>query len=191
MQTPSHLIMSAALGIPMRKRGLTVSKTGLLLGAVLPDVPFTLLTIGYTLYYRITGISVPAPSVMEYLHFDLFFTDPVWIISHNTPHSLVVNGLLMLLGWVWIRRGRSPFLFWLAASMMLHTTIDIFTHTSDGPLFLFPLNGSYRFISPISYWESGAWFITLEYAVDALLLVFIGRNWRINRTQKGQHHVTT
>lgn len=39
---------------------------------------------------------------------------------------------------------------WLALSMILHVTIDIFTHHSDGPLIWFPVNWSYRFASPIS-----------------------------------------
>lgn len=190
MQTPSHLILSAALQYPLRKRRLPFSASGFLLGSVLPDLPFTLLTIIYGLYYRLSGISVPAPGVMEYLHFDLFFNDPVWIAAHNTPHSLVVGGLLAGIGLVLIKRGRSPFLFWLSASMMLHTTIDIFTHMSDGPLFLFPLNWTYRYVSPVSYWESGIWFMALEYVFNALLLVYIGRNWLAQRKAQGQHHVT-
>jgi hypothetical protein len=39
----------------------------------------------------------------------------------------------------------------------------IFTHHSDGRLFLFPLNWSYCFVSPFSYWEDA-------YAADAVRL---------------------
>ncbi len=193
MQTPSHLIMTAALRYPLRRQNIPISTWGLLIGSVLPDVPFTLLTIVYELYYRIANISVPAPSIMEYLHFDLFFNDPIWIISHNTPHSLVVSGVLMAVGYWHYRRGGHTFLFWLAVAMFLHTTIDIFTHSSDGPLFLFPLNWSYRFASPISYWETengAVYFLIFEYALDALLLVFLGRKYLQHRRNR-QHESTS
>ena len=188
MQTPSHFIISAALQYPLRRSAMPLSKAGLLIGSVLPDIPFALLTAAYALFYRITGLNVPADSVMEYLHYDLFFNDPVWIVSHNTFHSLIINASLLCIGYALYKRNGRTFLFWLAASMLLHTIIDIFTHQSDGPLFLFPLNWTYRFQSPVSYWESGLWFIVSEYALDALLLVFIGRKWLTSRKAQGQEH---
>ena len=178
MQTPTHFILAAALQYPSGRQRIPLSKAGLLLGSVLPDIPFTLLTIVYSLYYRLSGISVPAPSVMEYLHFDLFFNDPVWIIGHNTFHSLFINGGLLILGYWLYKQRQQTFLFWLAASMLLHTIIDIFTHISDGPLFLFPLNWTYRFRSSLSYWESGSSFIIIEYLFDALLIGFLLWQWR-------------
>ena len=77
MQTISHLVLTAAAGHTLRRQSMPIHTVGLLIGSFLPDVPFTLLTIGYGLYYRLTGLTVPALSVMEYLHFDLFFNDPV------------------------------------------------------------------------------------------------------------------
>ena len=188
MQTPSHLIVTAALRYGLGRHSLPLHTPALLIGSVLPDIPFALLSIVYELYYRITGIAVPAPSIMEYLHFDLFFNDPLWIVSHNTFHSLLVNGLLLAIGyWQW-RHGRrwGLWLFWLAASMLFHTTIDIFTHNSDGPLFLFPLNWTYRFASPISYWETayfGRAFLLFEYTLDAVLLLYMGWRWRMEKAR--------
>lgn len=179
--------MTAALRYPLRRQSIPISTWGLLIGSVLPDIPFTLLTIIYEIYYRVTGISVPAPSIMEYLHFELFFSDPIWIVGHNFFHSLVVNGILLAVGYWQYRKRGSTFLFWLAAMMILHTVIDIFTHSSDGPLFLFPLNWTYRFASPISYWETAngaVYFVIFEYALDALLLGFIGRKYLQQRKEK-------
>ncbi|MCB0033827.1 MAG: hypothetical protein KDE51_07405, partial [Anaerolineales bacterium] len=127
-------------------------------------------------------LPVSGMSIMEYLHFDLFFHSWWWIIPHNFFHSLVINGVLIGLGW-WLWRKNRPWgipLFWLAISTQFHTLIDIFTHTSDGPLLFFPLNWSYRFASPISYWESGSYgslFIIFEYTLDALLLIYLGWIW--------------
>src|SRR5207302_1225003 len=101
------------------------------------------------------GVAPAGKSIMEYLHFTLFYTDPVWIIAHNFFHSLIINTILIVLGYYGFRRRKrwGLFVFWLAISMEFHTFIDIFTHHTDGPLFLFPVNWSYRFASPISYWE--------------------------------------
>lgn len=72
-------------------------------------------------------------------------------------------------------------LFWLAAGMLLHTIIDIFTHTSDGPLMFFPLNWIYRFPSPVSYWEAdhfGQFVVVAEYTVNGAILVYFFVRWR-------------
>lgn len=186
MQTPSHLIISGAIGRNIIKPAISFSWIGFLFGSVLPDIPFTLLTIGGEIFYRwFTPLPVPGVSIMEYLHFDLFFNSWWWIVPHNFFHSLIINGVLIGLGWWLWRKEHSwaPFIFWLAVSTQLHTIIDIFTHTSDGPLFLFPLSLTYRFASPISYWESGSYgriFIFFEYGLDIFLLVYLWWGWRKN-----------
>lgn len=76
------------------------------------------------------------------------------------------------------RRWGRP-LLWLAAGMMGHTVVDVLTHHSDGPLLLFPLNWTYRFASPVSYWEAdhfGREFTVVEWVVNALLLAWFA--WR-------------
>lgn len=190
MQTPSHFLLTA-FGADWVKQHSSIDPhvTALLVGSVLPDIPFTLLTVLGEIYFlwfaALPGVgeAASAMQIMEYLHFDRFFTDPLWIVSHNTFHSLVINGLLMGIGWwFWRRRGSqwSHVLFWLATGMMIHTIIDVFTHSSDGPLIVFPLNWSYRFPSPVSYWEAenyGRLFILLEYLMDAAILTYFGVFW--------------
>lgn len=191
MRTLSHLLMTALINRKLPKHGMPQHTLALLVGAVLPDFAFVLLTLGYEVYYRWVSAPPPNPysSIMEYLHFDLFFNDPIWIVAHNTFHSLVVNLLLLLIGYValkyTIRWG--SFLFWLATAMLLHTVVDMFTHTSDGPLIFFPLNWTYRFSSPISYWETGFFggqFIIIEYTVDLIILVYFARLWWKRRRLK-------
>ena len=183
MQTPSHFLLTAVLAQKAPTTRYAPHLSALLIGSVLPDIPLLLLTLGYEIYYRWFAILPTSGSIMEYLHFDLFFTDPVWIISHNFFHSLVVNGVLLGVGYWGIRRkwqGSRP-LFWLSLSTLFHTLIDIFTHHSDGPLLFFPLNWNYRFASPISYWEKayyGRPFTIFEYTLDILLLAYIVWIWR-------------
>ncbi|MCB0135300.1 MAG: hypothetical protein KDD75_09355, partial [Caldilineaceae bacterium] len=101
MQTPTHFLIAGALAVPAR-RHLIGNTPALLLGAVLPDIPFALLTLWGLFYYRWIA-PLPQPGViMEYLHFTLYFTDPIWIAGHNFFHSLVVDGLLFAVGlWGW------------------------------------------------------------------------------------------
>ena len=182
MQPQSHFLITALAGKQLQQQGIPVRHKAWLIGSVLPDVPLALLTLGGTLYYRWFNPTIPTGEVHEWLHFQLFFTDPWWIASHNFFHSLVIGGLLLGLGW-WAWRKQRQWgitLVWFAAATLFHTLIDIFTHHSDGPVFLFPLTWSYRFQSPISYWELeyyGRPFGILEWVLDGMLLLYLAGDW--------------
>ena len=178
MQTVSHLLTTWAGGTKLAQKNQSLSVPWLVLGSVLPDIPFAVLTVGYEIYFRwFAPLPVNNQSIMEYLHFNLFFNDPLWIVSHNFLHSVVVNGVFIFLALTILRRSRwGRVLLWIAVGAMVHTLIDIFTHHSDGPLFLFPINWQYRFASPISYWETayyGRQFMMFEYAVDLLAILYL------------------
>lgn len=185
MQTPTHFLTSALIERYLPETGIPKHTTAFLVGALLPDLPFTLLTVLYEIYCRWFAElpQNPYSSIMKYLHFDLFFNDPIWIIGHNTLHSLIVNLVLICVGYLALKHHRrwGVMLFWLAAGMLLHTIIDIFTHTSDGPLMFFPLNWIYRFPSPVSYWEAdhfGQFVVVAEYTVNGAILVYFFVRWR-------------
>ena len=189
MQTQSHFLITAFGADKFKQNSpIPLHARALLIGSVLPDVPFWLLTIFGELYFLYVaplpgvGRGATAMQIMEYLHFDRFFNDPLWIISHNFFHSLIINALLIGLGW-WIWRNGKRWglmLFWLAISTQIHTVIDILTHSSDGPLLFFPINWTYRFQSPVSYWESDSYgyvFIVFEYLLDTLILGYFSLKW--------------
>jgi hypothetical protein len=183
MQTPSHFLITAVLTHQLRQRDIPLHSKALLIGSVLPDIPFLLLTVGFEIYYRWVAPLPVAGGIMEYLHFDLFFNDPLWIISHNFFHAPLVNGALLLLGWyAWRQQWRWGLpLFWLAVGTQLHAMIDILTHYSDGPLLLFPFDWQFRFASPISYWETeqfGLPFMIFEYSLNALIILYFLWLWR-------------
>lgn len=189
MQTPSHFLITAVVNRQLSQRGIPVQTWAFLIGSFLPDLPFTLLTLGGEIYYRWFAMLPTSGSIMEYLHFTLFYTDPVWVIGHNVFHSLIINTGLLIVGCIGFRYRKRWGLFvsWLAASMEFHMLIDIFTHHTDGPLFLFPINWSYRFASPISYWEPayhGRIFTIFEYLLDALILAYFGWQWWQHRRQE-------
>lgn len=178
MRTPSHLLIGAAINttIPQEQR----CTSAFLFGSILPDLPFTILTFFYTIYYQFWGSVPSGVSTMEYLHFDVFFRDPIWIISHNFFHSLVIGIILLAVGYFKRNTRWGKWLMWLMIGTLIHTVIDIFTHHSDGPFILFPISWTYRFESPISYWETdyfGQQFRVFEYLFDGLLLIYLVRRW--------------
>jgi membrane-bound metal-dependent hydrolase YbcI (DUF457 family) len=186
MQTPSHFLITAVVNYKLKERAVAVHSKALLVGSVLPDIPFFLLTMGGEIYYRWLAPLPVEGSIMEYLHLDLFFNDPVWIISHNFFHAPFINSLLLLLGWWgWQQEWRWGWpLFWLAVGTQFHTILDIFTHHSDGPLLLFPFEWQTRFASPISYWEAdqyGVVFMVFEYTLNLFIVIYFLRQWWLSR----------
>ena len=174
--------MTTLIARQLPRQPMPVHTRALLLGSILPDVPFILLTLVGEIYFRWFAKLPTSGTIMEYLHFTLFFMNPIWIIGHNFFHSLIINSVLIALGYYgWRHAIQSGLpLFWLAVSMQFHTVIDVFTHASDGPLLFFPLNWSYRFASPVSYWESthlGRVFMLLEYSMDLLIIGYWGWYW--------------
>lgn len=196
MQTPSHLLITAFLARRVSSnRAVPLQRTALLVGSFLPDIPFALLSLGYGAYYRWWATPlIPPGEIMLYLHLEKFFIDPIWLIGHNFFHALPINSLLLLIGylaWRHQRRWGRP-LFWLAVGTLFHTILDILTHHNDGPLLFFPLNWTYRFASPVSYWDPdhfGTLFSIGEIFLNSLLLLFFIQLWFKNR-RKAQSAIT-
>jgi hypothetical protein len=172
MQTPSHFLMTAALGKGLRLERATTR--AFVAGSVAPDVPLYLLSFGGWLYYHV-GLGWPAGRVASEMYGQLFFRDPLWIALHNLLHSPALLGVSI--AGLWLARGRVP--SWplpFLLGCLLHSGVDIVTHHDDGPLVLFPLNWTLRLSSPVSYWDAryhGRPFGLLELLFDAGLLVYL------------------
>ena len=178
MNTPSHLIINAALHKRAKAGGAQgIARGAFLLGAVLPDLPLWLLWVGGYLYYRY-GLVNTAFTIVDPLLDELYFTNRFWIASHNMFHAPLV--LLSTMALLWRFRGqagtRRNWIFWLAAGCLIHTALDIPTHVTDGPLLLFPFEWSLRFRSPLSYWDSayfGREFTVFELLLNLVLLAYL------------------
>lgn len=176
MNTPSHLIINAAL----RKRvgdALPIPRSAFLLGAVLPDIPLFALWIGFYVYYRYI-LNDPSISAMDPMFDRFYFANPLWIAGHNLLHAPLI--LLSALALLWRFRAaagtRGNWWFWFAAGCLVHTALDIPTHVNDGPVLFFPLEWSIRFQSPISYWDPrhfGREFAIFELLLDLALLTYL------------------
>ncbi len=156
MITPTHIVTNALLArFNERLRhgflGTPAARRAFVIAGAAPDIPLYLLTAGAAAYYPLfRGLSIG--ETFQLAFDDLFYNSPLWIIGQNTLHSPIVVGALFLLA----GRGFLARVGWLkafAAGCMLHITMDIPVHHNDGPLVFFPFNWSYRFVSPVSYWD--------------------------------------
>jgi len=175
VNTPSHLLMTAAI----RKAAPTwqMPRSAVLIGAVAPDVPLTLVSLGGFMFFRYVQ-GMPAREVFEHMYGTLYFNDPGWMASHNLLHApfMILFGLLACRLWYGGEAVRSGWWTWFFLSCSLHCVVDIFTHFDDGPLLLFPFEWSVRFPSPVSYWDVahyGAPFFAFEVMFDSVLLIYL------------------
>jgi hypothetical protein len=67
----------------------------------------------------------------------------------------------------------SRFWFWVFVSAMFHALCDIPVHHDDGPLLFWPLNRSYRFVSPVSYWDPNYYGIPFSIGEHLLDLIIV------------------
>jgi hypothetical protein len=177
VNTPSHLIINAALRKRATSAGLTIPRGPFLLGAVLPDIPLTLLWIGAYVWYRsIQGD--PSITLMDETFDRLYFTHPLWIASYNTLHSptLLLAALALLWRFRTASAGRGRWWFWFLAGCLVHSALDIPVHVNDGPLLFFPFEWSIRFQSPVSYWDPrhyGRQFALFELLLDLALRAYL------------------
>ena len=187
MRTYSHLLSTAWLGNRLKRRGVPVDSAALLAGSVLPDLPLTLISIGYVVDRRLIRRHLPDKTRCSPTYNDLYFNNPWWIAAHNILHAPLP---LLVLGWVgWLLRDRvwGARLFWFAAGCGLHSAVDIATHVDDGPVLLFPLEWHKRFRSPISYWDpehGGRRFGRFELLLDLVLAVSGLLAYRRTRTRE-------
>ncbi len=185
MQTYSHFLVTAVAADRLKNHDIPVHPKPLLWGSVLPDIPLGVLSLAYLAYYRWVAPLPDGVSMIE--QYDvLYFTDPVWKVGHNFFHAPLIILALLGLGVFLGRRGTrwGWGVAWFALGCGIHSFIDVFTHYSDGPLLLFPLNWDWRFNSPVSYWDVdhyGGIFAPLEHLVDLAILLYFGRTWLRNR----------
>lgn len=189
MNTSSHLLINATL----RKHGSVrypIPQSACLLGAVLPDIPLTVLWIVAYLYERYARGNVTI-RLMDPMFDQLYFSHPFWISAYNLLHAplIVITAMFLLRHSRMLPHSRGNWWFWCMAGCLVHTMLDIPTHSMDGPLLLFPLEWSIRFHSPISYWDPnyhGRTFRIFEGLLNVILLLYllgpVIQGWRQRRS---------
>lgn len=174
MQTPSHLLINASL-----RKGFKIvaPRSAIFLGAIMPDIPLGILSIGTLLYYRLV-LKTNNMSIMSTMFDNYYFNNPWWIASHNMLHSPTLLLIILAVLWRWRSQvgTRLHWAFWFFSSCLMHTAVDIPTHVDDGPVLFFPFDWHTRFHSAVSYWDRryyGEQFAIFEAALDLTLLVYL------------------
>ena len=157
MNTVAH----AVVGLAVLSRQDSHKRTATIVaGALIPDLAIIL----FYAWHRIIGTSEDLIWSIEYFR-------PTWQAFIDSFNSIPVIAIGLVLCWK-IRHG----LIWaLFASMMLHCLTDLPVHHDDGHRHFFPFS-DWRFVSPISYWDSnhyGHWFSLFEALLVSLLCAFL------------------
>ena len=136
MNTPAHLIIgAAAFGKPDHARVTAAA----LFGAFAPDLSLYLMG-GVALF--VLGLS---PQVVFE---ELYFSD-AWQQVFAIDNSFVLWGLALALA-LW---QRSVWGVALTGAALLHIALDFPLHAEDARMHFWPLS-DWKFISPVSYWDS-------------------------------------
>ena len=184
--------MTLALGKlgPWRKN---IPKYSLAMGSVAPDLALYLLSFGGVGFFSgWHGWELKATFQHMYAPNGLYFNDWWWIGLHNLFHSPTSLLLLFIASFFCLNprfhRLHRWTTFFLAACGF-HSVVDILTHFDDGPLIFFPFHWDYRFLSPISYWDTdhyGGPFMVFEGMLDVAIVAYFTTDWWRNRTHPGR-----
>lgn len=152
------------------------------MGSVAPDIALYGLSISGIVWFRWIK-HWEWEAIGTHLYSNLFYNDPWWITLHHSLHSPTVLAVALLV--TRLSTGTTRFLdswwTWFFASCMLHTLIDIPVHHDDGPLVFWPIDWSYRFESPVSYWDPNH-FGRPAMAFEALLAIVLLARLLLKRT---------
>ena len=175
MRTYSHFLITAAL----RKLcpSLPIKRSAVYLGSVAPDLPLLAMSVGGYVYFHYY-LAWESRDTFRHLFDVLFFNDPFWIASHHFLQAPFILVAAIVTFWRVIgkREVLESWWFWFFFACMIHAVVDILTHNDDGPLVFFPLDWTYRFASPVSYWDRDHYaeaFTAFENVLDIGLLAYL------------------
>jgi hypothetical protein len=135
VQTPGHAVINLSL---ITAYGASDAAVPILLGAILPDVPISIL------YVREHYLHHVPDEVIWRDHYQRPFWQNLIHGMHSFPLSAAGLTISLALG--------SSFGAFFFASALLHALGDFPIHVEDAHRHFWPLS-NYRFISPVSYWD--------------------------------------
>ena len=154
MNSPTHTLLALAL---LSKRGDRKRNWAVALGSIIPDVAIYL----WAPYQRfVNGVSG------EKLWRELYFAEPMQnLIAYF--NSIPIYGALAILGYVMRAKTWGKLMLFFALAALTHMATDLPVHNHDAYRHFWPLS-DWRFISPLSYYESehhAGWVMVVELAI--------------------------
>lgn len=173
VNTPTHALVSlAALG----RRGDRARNAAAVLGAVLPDLPIFVLFV-------VARYALGQPSGVIWTR---TYFEPGWQLAVDVAHSVP----LALVGLAVAHARQSGPGRALFASLVLHSALDFPVHTDDAHRHFLPLS-TWRFHSPVSYWDPRAYGREVAAVEIAASLVLAVRGYRIVTARLARAAVVT
>lgn len=136
MNTSAHILIGAAAFGQGNSRRISIAAV---LGALVPDVSL----------YVLSGVSILILGISPQIVFDELYFSQSWQIVFSIDNSFILWGLL--LGYALVRKNSVLVAF--AAAALLHISTDFLMHHEDARAQFWPIS-NWRFLSPISYWDS-------------------------------------
>ena len=161
MNTPAHLLLGTAAFGKSYYRAITLAA---FIGALIPDLSLYLLVA-----ICVFILDIPASVVFD----ELYFSDS-WQLVFMVDNSFVLWGLLLLIG-IGLKK---TWLIALTGAALLHLACDFPLHHDDARAHFWPLT-DWRFISPVSYWDTNhfaSWVAPVEVVLCVAAAVFIWKN---------------
>ncbi len=165
MNTPTHLLISAAVLTRRGDADEPKRNIAILAGALLPDAAIYLLFVWARLIER-----VPEAEVWR----NLYWQEP-WqslvAIGNSIPLFAAVTGIGLAL--------KRPIVTLIGLSALLHLAFDLPFHADDAHPHFWPLT-DWRFHSPLSYWDEnhfGTWVSLAEGLLAIGLIVLLWRRF--------------
>ncbi len=160
MNTPTHLIMAAALFAKPEQRKVT---TAALLGGLIPD---------FSLYFMFFWHQFVLETPTNIIFRDIYFTD-YWQQIFAIDNSFIIWAVL-LGGALWLK---NKWMIALAGAAFIHLICDFPLHVDDARAHFWPVT-MWKFESPISYWDSNHHGNIVSVLEILLVCVMLGVLWQ-------------
>lgn len=153
MKTPSHALVNVGLLSLWTSPALALP---LFAGAILPDLPIFALYVWAKFWKKLDE-----RTIWSEVYYQRFWQD--WVaLFHSFPICIMLLGVAIAT--------QRPALMAIAASLLLHNLGDFPLHHDDAHRHFYPLS-EFRFVSPLSYWDTNHYGKQVAAVEDCLTLI--------------------
>lgn len=161
MNTPAHLLLGTAAFGKSNHRAVTIAA---FLGALFPDLSLYVMVAIFVFF-----LDIPASVVFD----ELYFSES-WQLVFKIDNSFLLWGVVLFAG----IKLRKAWLTALASAALLHLAFDFPLHHDDARAHFWPLT-DWRFISPVSYWDTNhlaSWVAPVEVVLSVGAAVVVWKS---------------
>lgn len=171
MNTQSHVLMGALL---FGRKMPNLAWAGAL-GGLVPDLPM----------FAIIGYLRASGRQFEEI-FGKLYWEHWWQVANAVGHNFILWSAVCVSGYLASRsksasrQKQGALAFAFSGAALLHSSVDFLCHRNDGHMHFWPLT-EWRFVSPISYWDSahyGNQFALFETTLGVLSAILLFRTFR-------------